>query len=352
MPRFPPAYSDFFYGPLTEDVEELLGRFQQTDSVRYEDFSAIWRDMRLSDVFIGINSSSELKRFSRITLGTAVKYFLPPYSYQIRVCGLYLMFGFYHTQLATPPLKIRLALRDWTHVQNFLRDSVDSEHYDVIYIYQKLSAAKALHYTAMPHFLTFQKQQKPKSEPLCLGFLSRTTAVQELMSAGILEEMANIQAHYERLKEAVEVNRNVTMTHRDFASRLKLCMSESITGQQKTSPSQKAGGEVAEDEEYSSRRATLLSTIKQKSYSSYQEASKSRRHRQVEVVDSSSSGAEQVREAAAPKKKRPASLRARTWSSLGVTKEERSSQAWLLSIPEQLEGVPMKRLHQTAPCRL
>ncbi|XP_072252424.1 snRNA-activating protein complex subunit 1-like [Leuresthes tenuis] len=350
MPRFPPAYSDLFYGPLTEDVEALLGRFQQTDSVRYEDFSAIWRDMCLSDVFIGITSSSELKRFSRITLGTAVKYFLPPYSYQVRVGGLYLMFGFYHTQLATPHLKIRLALRDWSHVQSFLRDSVDSEHHDVVYIYQKLSVAKAFHYTAMPHFLTFQKQQKRKSEPLCLDFLSRTTAVHELMSSETLDELANIQGHYEMLKETVEVNHEVTMTHRDFALHLKRCMSEFITWQQKTFPSQaskgeKAAEEVDEDEEYSSRRAMLLSTIKQKSYSGYQEAPKSRRHRQVEAVDSSSSGAEQLQEAAAPKKKRPVSLRARTWSSLGVTKEERSSQAWLLSIPEQLEGVPMKKLH-------
>ncbi|XP_070692524.1 snRNA-activating protein complex subunit 1-like [Pempheris klunzingeri] len=359
MPRLPPHYSDFFHAPLTEDVEELLARFQQTDSVRFEAFAATWRDMCFSDVFLGIPRVGEMKRFCRVTLATAVKYFLPPYSYQIRVGGLYLLFSFYHTQLAVPPVQIRLPLRDWAQIQKFLRDSVDSGHHDVVYIYRKLVAIKAIHFTAMPHFLTFQKQRKPKKESVCAEFLGRTTAVQELVSANILEELANIQDHYERLKEAtVEVRGNVTMTHRDLAVSLKDCMSEFITWQQKTFSQ---GGKDQKDEEEeeeerpvesssSSSRARLLSSIKQRSYTSFQEAPKARRHRQAETVDSSSSGAEQVREAALQRKRLP-SLRARTWQSLGVTPAERKLQAWLLSAPEQRERLPLKRANQAASVR-
>uniref|UniRef100_A0A668SU79 Small nuclear RNA activating complex, polypeptide 1b n=1 Tax=Oreochromis aureus TaxID=47969 RepID=A0A668SU79_OREAU len=300
MPRLPCIYSDFFYGPLTEDVEELLGRFQQIDSVRYEDFSALWREMGFSDLFIGTINAGELKRLCRVTLATAVKYFLPPYSYQIRVGGLYLMFGFYHTQLAEPPVMIRLALRDWTHVQAFLKESVESGHLDVVYIYKKLVASKAIHYTAMPHFLTFQKQQKPKKEHVCPEFLSRTTAVRELITADTLEEIANLQSLYEKLKETTkEVGSQITMTHRDFTSE-----------------------EDEENEKEScSKRARLLSSIKQKSYSNVQKAPKSRRHRQGEPADSSSSGPEQVQRV--PQKKRPPSLRARTRKNL--REEERRS---------------------------
>ncbi len=356
MPHALLFYSDFFHTPLTEDVEELLARFQQSDSVRYERFSAIWREMGLSDVFVGISSVGELKRFCRITLATAMKYFLPPYSYQIRVGGLYLMFGFYHTQLADPPVKIRLALRDWAQVQKFLKDSADSGHHDVVYIYEKLVAGKAIHYTAMPHFLTFQKQRKPKKEPVCAEFLGRTTAVQELISADILEELTNIQSHYEKLKEAtVEVSSQVTMTHRDFAARLKDTMSEFITWQHKTFSQENKDKNSGDDEEKpdeaeSSGRARLLSSIKQKSYSSYQEQPKFRRHRQAEAAESSSSGAEQVQEPAL-QKKRPPSLRARTWKSLGVMQEESKLQGWLLSAPEQRERVPVKRTNQVAPFR-
>ncbi|XP_039866237.1 snRNA-activating protein complex subunit 1-like [Simochromis diagramma] len=321
MPRLPCVYSDFFYGPLTEDVEELLGRFQQIDSVRYEDFSALWREMGFSDLFIGTINAGELKRFCRVTLATAVKYFLPPYSYQIRVGGLYLMFGFYHTQLAEPPVMIRLALKDWTHVQAFLKESVEFGHLDVVYIYKKLVASKAIHYTAMPHFLTFQKQQKPKKEHVCPEFLSRTTAVRELISADTLEEIANLQSLYEKLKQTTkDVGSQITMTHRDFTSRLRDCI------------------------------ARLLSSIKQKSYSNVQKAPKSRRHRQGEPADSSSSGPEQVQRV--PQKKRPPSLRARTWKNLGVKQQDSNLPPWLLSAPELEDGVPVRRTNQAEPYRM
>lgn len=358
MPRLAPVYSEFFYSPLTEDVEELLARFQQTDSVRYEQFSAIWREMGLSDVFLGIIRVAEMKRFVRIALATAVKYFLPPYSYQIRVGGLNLMFGFYHIQPTVPPVNIRLALRDWDQVQKFLKDSVDAGHQDVVYIYQKLVANKALHYTAMPHFLTFQKQRKPKRETVCAEFLGRTTAVQELLTADTLEEVSNIQSCYEKMKEAtVEVGSKVTMTHRDLTTSLETCVSEFITWQQKIFSQENKGRNSSDEdddeeraEKESSSRAQLLASIKQKSYRGCPEASKSRRHRQAQVVESSSSGPEQVQETA-PQKKKPPSLRARTWESLGRMKEESTLQSWLLSAPEQGHRSLLKRMNQVAPLK-
>lgn len=362
MPRWKPFYSEFFYSPLTEDVEQLLARFQHTDSVRYEVFSAIWRDMGLSDVFVGIGHPGELKAFSRVTLATALKYFLPPYSYQIRVGGLYLMFGFYHTQLAFPPVKIRLALKDWASVQAFLKDSMDSGHQDVVYIYRKLISGKAIQYTAMPHFLNFQKQKKPQINSVCADFIGRTKVIQELISSDILEELSNIQIQYEKLKKATaEVSSKVTMTQQNLTTNLKDCMSEFVTWQQKTftkdDRDENCDGDTEEEEEKlskaeSSSRARLLSSIKQKSYSNVQEAPKSRRHRQAQTAESSSSGAERGGGLVeAPRRKRPPSLRARTWKTLGMTGEDNRIQAWLLSAPEQPQGVPMKRIHPATPYR-
>ncbi|KAK2848793.1 hypothetical protein Q5P01_008627 [Channa striata] len=355
MPRVPPIYSDFFFSPLTEDVEDLLGRFQHTDSVRYELFSSIWREMRFSDVFTGITCMSEMKRFCRVALATAVTYFLPPYSYQIRVGGLYLMYAFYYTQLAVPPVKIRLALKDWTDIQKFMKHSVDAEHHDIVYIYHKLVAAKAIHYTAMAHFLTFQKQRKPKKERVCAEFLGRTMAVHELISADILEEMSNIQDHYDRLKKAtVDVTCQVTMTNSDFVSRLKDTQSEFFCWQQKNfsqdnkERNSEDDDETIAEEKSCSTRAKLLSSIKNKSYNNFQEAPKSRRHRQAKVVDSSSSGAEQVQETVGQKQRLP-SLRARTWKSLGMVQEERTFRAWLLSVPEQEDRISGRKTNEDAP---
>ncbi|XP_023815153.1 snRNA-activating protein complex subunit 1 [Oryzias latipes] len=364
MPRVHPIYSDFFYEPLTEDVEELLGRFQQTDSVRYEVFSALWRDMSFSDVFAGLGNYSEARRFCRVALATAAKFFLPPYSYQIRTGGLYLLFAFFHTQPASPPLRIRLALKDWTHVEMFLRDSVRAQHYDVVFVYEKLAAEKAFHYAAMPHLLCFQRQIHPKKHPECPEFLRRSAAVQDLLPADLMEEVRNIQSHYEKLKEDTEqVSSRATMTLPDFHQRLQACMSEFLTWQEKTYTS-KAHKSTKEDEDSaeeedeegeescSKRRARLLSSIKQRSYNSFQKAPRSRRHRHAEIQDGSSSSAEQGGAPAPPLYKRPPSLRARTWMSLGKDEKDSKAHAWLLSVPEQLESMQVKRFRRTTPFKL
>lgn len=349
MPRSLPLYSDFYYKPLVEDLEELLARFQRADTVRYEVFSAIWREMKLSDVFFGIGRAGNMKRFAMTALATSMKYFLPPYSYQIRVGGLYLMFGFYHTQLTFPKVQIRLSLRDWPSVQSFLRDSADSGHLDVFYIFQKLEASKAIHYTAMPHYLTFRRQKQPaKKPPVCAEFLGRTTAIQDLLSPEFMEELSSIQSRYEKMKLDTEVGSEVSMVHRTLAASMNDTLLEFLSWQQKAFPQPgRADNSDSDDEEdteklsraESSRRARLLSSIKQKSFRGVQDASRSRRHRQNQLAESSGSGVEQSQEAE-PRRRRPLSLRARTCQSFGVTDVKRESQAWLLSAPEKWKRLP------------
>uniref|UniRef100_A0A665VTQ1 snRNA-activating protein complex subunit 1-like n=1 Tax=Echeneis naucrates TaxID=173247 RepID=A0A665VTQ1_ECHNA len=334
-------------------TESLLARFQQTDSVRFEVFSAIWREMCFSDIFLGITNVAEMRRFCKVALATAVKYFLPPHSYQIRVGGLYLMFALYNTQLTLHPVMIRLALKDWALVQMFVKESVASGHQDVVYIFKRLVATKAIHYTAMPHLLTFQKQRNPKKQPMCAEFLGRTTAVQDFMSAEILEEMNNIQTKYEKMKEETAgVSREATMTHREFTSQLKGCMSEFIKWQQKTFSQDKEGAgadEALPEDQSSSSRAKLLSSIKKKSYCSVQEASKSRRHRQAEVADSSSLEGETLVVTLSVRRRKAPSLRARTEKNLSVTEDKRRQKAWLLSAPQKIDRVPKKRRLQVEP---
>ncbi|KAF6730684.1 snRNA-activating protein complex subunit 1 [Oryzias melastigma] len=220
----------------------------------------------------------------------------------------------------------------------------------------------------MPHFLCFQRQMQMKKNPECLEFLKRTTAVQDLMSADLLDEVRNIQTHYEKLKaDTVQVSSQATMTLPDFHQRLQACMSEFLTWQEETFPSkthknskddedspeeEEEEEEEEEKEKESSRRARLLSSIKQKSYSSFQKAPRSRRHRNAEIPDQPSSGSEQVQGAATSQSKKAPSLRARTWMSLGKGEKDSKSHPWLLSIPEQLKEMSMKRFRRTTPFRM
>lgn len=56
-----------------------------------------------------------------------------------------------------PSSQIRIALKDWPHVQEFYRKSFTSQHYDVVYILRKLIVEKAVFYTAMSVMVNIYK---------------------------------------------------------------------------------------------------------------------------------------------------------------------------------------------------
>ncbi|XP_077465880.1 snRNA-activating protein complex subunit 1-like [Stigmatopora argus] len=329
MPRTTPSYAGPFYDPLTEDAEVLLGRFQQGDSIRVERFAALWREVRFHEIFSTIPSMSEEKKFCRVAMATAVKYFLPPYCYQVRVGGLYLMYAVYYTQRAVPPLRLRLALRDWDDVQQFLRDSIANGHLDVLYVYRKLVCARAFEYTAMPHLLAFQRSKRNKGQKVCAGMLARATAVQELLSKDYLEEVANVHHHYHKMKnELVEVRLQAGMTHADFDSRLKNPLNAFLAWQRKTFNGADDTDEKEDEpteEEACRDRAALLASIKKRSYGPV--GAKSPDPCQEVAAESSAWGPN--------KTERPLSLRARTWNALGKNPEKSNRQAGLLSATDK-----------------
>ncbi len=54
----------------------------------------------------GTQSDHEKRSFTRLTFTIAYRYILPPYSFQIRVGGLYMIYGLYNTQLIWPQEKV------------------------------------------------------------------------------------------------------------------------------------------------------------------------------------------------------------------------------------------------------
>lgn len=50
----------------------------------------------------------EKNMFTKEALALAWQYFLPPYTFQIRVGALYLLYGLYNTQLCQPKQKVIL----------------------------------------------------------------------------------------------------------------------------------------------------------------------------------------------------------------------------------------------------
>lgn len=328
---------DNFKGPLVTDCEELLGRFQATESVRFERFSSIWREINFSSIFYGKPDPKERRHFARLALSVVSPYFHPPYTFQIRVGGLYILYGLFNTQLCTPKEKIRIALKDWKDVMQFKQDAENAQHYDVLYIFRKLVSDKAFLFTAMPTMLFFRmKREDGKGKKICEEFVDPPTRPQELVTTDMLEELANVHEHYENLKEAVFTHSdpNVDLIEQNLVPKLNNAVLNYSNWQENhtVKVEQLDAGEGPSNQD-SSRRAQLLGSIKSRSYGHVIEASKSRRHRQAQLV---SSADRDHTTKAFSKKKRPPSLKKRTQLRFKIQGTERekltkATRLWNLS---------------------
>ncbi|KAK9956361.1 hypothetical protein ABG768_014099 [Culter alburnus] len=321
---------EYYWAPFKSDCEELLGRFQQTETVRYEEFSAIWREMDFSSVFFGTHSDHESRSFTRLTFTIAHSYVLPPYSFQIRVGGLYMIYGLYNTQLVWPKEKIRIALKDWYDVQKLITQAKSCQHLDVVYIFKRLLSAKAFCFTAMPKKLTFESSDRVQHD-VNEEFRARKDRVAELASFEMLEEIANVQGHYDRLKKSsMPTSSGVTMLN--LTDLLRKCTSEYQQWQDKiVAAKDKDSKKETTQKSESSSRADLLAAIKSKSYGHLSKGTKSRRHRKVKMATSCS----ETDEALFSRKRRPPSLKTRTYQNFGKPGEPEQIQDWLLSVMEE-----------------
>lgn len=308
---------------MKSDCEELLSRFQTTESVRFQQFSDIWREMKFEQIFYG-TMKHEKRTFSRLVLDTAYRYFLPPFSFQIRVGGLYLLYSLFHCQTASPSEQIRLSLKDWEDVKKFEKDAVNAQHFDVTFILRQMMFHKAFHFTAMPTLLVFKKKRKIEGSPLCEEFMERTSRPQELINTELLEELSNIHDLYEKMKVSVassseQAPSSVNLIRKDLVPQLRSTVVDFYKWQQRKDETDddEDSGEGTSSQQECSRRAELVASIKSKAYGNAAEASKSRRHRQVEV-DFTSSEAGPALTLSHSRTSKP-SLKARTNESVFIT---------------------------------
>lgn len=342
---------DNFREPVKADCEHLLGRYQATESVRYEQFVEIWREMDFSSIFHGKQEPNERRRFARLILSVASPYLFPPYTFQIRVGALYLLYSLFNTQLATPREKVRIALKDWKDVMQFQKDAVYAQHYDVVYVFRKLLSDKAFYFTAMPTPLNFRlKREDGRKRKICEEFVDPPSRPLELVTTDLLEEIANVHEHYEGVKKGIfpEPDPNLNIVQQNLVPKLNSAVLTYSSWQKnhaffQTSEQQDAG-EGPSNQECSSR-ALLLASIKSKSYGQVIEASKARRHRQTELVPAAGSD---ISPKVPSKKKRFPSLKTRTqlrFKTQGNESEGSNlTRVWCLSaVKEEMEPEKKKK---------
>ncbi|NXD21889.1 SNPC1 protein, partial [Spelaeornis formosus] len=266
---------------LKEDCEELLGAFQEADTVRFERFAELWRERRFHSVFYGKVRALERNKLTKKTLDVARQYFLPPYSFQIRVGALYLLYGLYNAQLCQPKQKIRIALKEWPEILKFQQDLLDSQHYDAAYVFRRLRLARAFHFTAMPKLLTYRAQKQVENY-FKDEFKDPSNRVNSVITNDVLEELMNIHDHYQKMKCVISADKSqpdkaLSLIKDDFVVNLKDITLELQEWQRKgvkllqnakgTEETENKKQEEASLESEGSERANALARIKYKSYS-------------------------------------------------------------------------------------
>ncbi|XP_067411244.1 snRNA-activating protein complex subunit 1 isoform X2 [Emydura macquarii macquarii] len=248
------------FAGLQTDCEALLSSFKETENVRFEVFSGLWRDRSFHTIFHGLTRPLERNKFTQKALDLAWRYFLPPYTFQIRVGALYLLYGLYSTQLCQPKQK-----------------------------------------------LSFRTKKKIREIEFKEEFKELSNRVSRLITTDVLEEMMNVHDYYQKMKCLISTDKSqpdkaLNLIKDEFVINIKNTILEYQQWQKdKTKLFSKAKesdemtdkkeGGISQDSE-GSERADALAKIKYKSYNAVAEASKSRRHRQVKL-ESSESGSDQ-----------------------------------------------------------
>ena len=89
------------------DVETLLSNFIDTDSVRFEDFSRIYKEMSFSLIFY-LLEDEELIIFTETAYSITRSFLQPKFQFQVRVGALYLLYALYSQQPLTGKLELVL----------------------------------------------------------------------------------------------------------------------------------------------------------------------------------------------------------------------------------------------------
>uniref|UniRef100_A0A8C3KMF7 Small nuclear RNA activating complex polypeptide 1 n=1 Tax=Calidris pygmaea TaxID=425635 RepID=A0A8C3KMF7_9CHAR len=276
---------------LQADCEELLGAFQEADTVRFERFAELWRERRFHTIFYGRIRALERNKLTKKTLELAQQYFLPPYAFQIRVGALYLLYGLYSTQLCQPKQKIRIALKDWPEITKFQQDLIDSQHYDAAYIFRTLRLARAFHFTAMPKLLNYRTKRKIQENEFKEEFKDPSNRVNTLITNDVLEELMNIHDHYQKMKCVISADKSqpdkaLSLIKDEFVITLKDITLEHQEWQQKR---MKLMPLVLADLWHTViHGCSILAFLHHSCVCFGSKASKSRRHRQVKLESSES----------------------------------------------------------------
>lgn len=183
------------------DFENLISEFVATKTVRYEKFATVWKDMNFGLIYCGLATTQEKEEFMEEAFQLAVMYLSPPFDFQQRTGGLYLLYALYFTQGHLPQIKVRMTLEQWRHLMDLYKCLKKQGHLDACYVLMRLRAQKAFCFT---HRTKQFALHKPVTEDNRDKWLAENQREIELaFPEDLLRKMHSTHIKYQVLKETL-----------------------------------------------------------------------------------------------------------------------------------------------------
>lgn len=132
-------------------------------------FQKVWKEMSFGLIFHGRESFRELYEFTEDMFDIVKQHAVKTRNKtdnpeEIRFAAMYLLYALYFKQPCRPMVKIRLTLEEFDEMVEFMDDTRDCHHYDVMFSWAKLFSEAAFLYVASPGpiglELAYQLEQK------------------------------------------------------------------------------------------------------------------------------------------------------------------------------------------------
>ncbi|PIK55619.1 putative snRNA-activating protein complex subunit 1 [Apostichopus japonicus] len=155
----------------------------------------------------GLKIMEHKREFTEEAFRLAVAYLSPPFDFQQRTGGLYLMYAFYSTQRYQPKLKIRLSLQQWEHLKDIELEFKNQGHLDAAYILMKLKAAKAFIFAYSSKQFCFHKGYVEESSDKMVAEMQRD--IEQAFPEDLLRKLHETHHKYQLLKSQLGISENL-----------------------------------------------------------------------------------------------------------------------------------------------
>ncbi|KAF0308877.1 snRNA-activating protein complex subunit 1 [Amphibalanus amphitrite] len=200
---------------VREDCVRLLQQFEARQSLRFNDFSACWRDMMFSHILSGRTIVAERIEYLQKTMAIAVRLFVNGQDIIRKVGALYLMYGLYMKIGVGERILvgIRVTPLVWAALKEVRELAVQQNHHDVLFVIDKLLFMSAFVFVAQDRELApdlLHRSAKTDAGDEDAGDeLEEESPLQEYLEDGGLQQLSTLHTKYEAIKQQLFKGANI-----------------------------------------------------------------------------------------------------------------------------------------------